>query len=155
MATVVRWDPFREMDQVRGVMDRIFEDTFGPTRRLSAESGMYSLALDVIEKNEAFLVKATVPGIDPDNLDITLTDGVLTIKGETREESEKEEGSYHLRERRFGSFMRSVSLPANVRADAVEADYSNGVLTLTLPKADEVLPKKITVRTNGHKVVEG
>ena len=150
----MRWDPFREVEQMRNVMDRIFEDSFGPRRRLSVEPGVYSLAIDVVEKEDAFIVKASVPGMNPDDLEITLTDGVLTIKGETKYEEEVDEGNFHMRERRFGQFMRSISLPTNVKTDAVEADYDKGVLTLTLPKADEVLPKRISVRANGQKVVE-
>jgi HSP20 family protein len=103
------------------------------------------LPLDVIETEDEFIVKASLPGIDPDELDISLTDNVLTIKGEIKVE-EAEDVRYHLRERRFGMFQRSISLPVPVNADKVEAVYEHGVLTLHIPKAEEVKPKHISIK---------
>jgi HSP20 family protein len=105
-----------------------------------------SLALDVAEKDDAFIVKASVPGVPAEDVEVTLTDNVLTIKGEMKADKEINEENYHLRERRFGSFMRSVTLPTAVDADKIEAVNENGVLTLTLPKAEAVKPKKIEVK---------
>jgi HSP20 family protein len=95
-----------------------------------------------------------VPGIKPEDLDITVTKNTLTIKGEVRQEEEKEEERYHLRERRYGRFARSITLPTSVDADEIEANYENGVLTLRLPKTEEVKPKRIEVKS-GEKLLEG
>ena len=102
-------------------------------------------ALNVSEQDDKFLVKAEVPGIPTEDLDISLTDNVLTIKGESHLETEKEGERYHLRERRFGSFMRSFSLPTAVEGDKIAATYDDGILTVEVPKAEEVKPKKISV----------
>jgi len=102
------------------------------------------------------VVKASVPGINPDDLEITFTDGTLTIKGETREEKNVEETHYHMRERRFGRFSRSISLPTNLDADKIEASYDTGVLTLRLPKAEEMKPKRIEVKSGTkQQTIEG
>lgn len=98
------------------------------------------------EQDDAFIVKASIPGVPADDVEITLTDNVLTIKGEMKDDKEVKETNYHLHERRFGSFMRSVTLPTSVDADKIEAVNENGVLTLTLPKAEAVKPKKIEVK---------
>ena len=152
MSTLIRWDPYREFATMRNLMDRVFEDTFGPTQPMRNEA--LALALDVAEKEEGFVVKASVPGINPDDLDISLTNGVLTIRGETKADNEINEENYHLRERRYGGFMRSVTLPVPVQSDKVDAAYDNGVLTLTLPKAEELRPKKIAINVAGQKTIE-
>lgn len=152
MSTLMRWDPYREFATMRNLMDRVFEDTFGPTQPLRIDA--LALALDVAEKEDGFVVKASVPGINPDDLDISLTNDVLTIRGEVKADNEVNEETYHLRERRFGTFMRSVTLPVPVQSDKVDAAYDNGVLTLTLPKAEELRPKKIAIKANGQKTIE-
>ncbi len=91
-------------------------------------------------------MKASIPGVDPNDVEVTLTDNTLTIKGEVKEETDVEERNYHLRERRFGSFTRNVTLPLPVDADKVEATHENGVLSLRLPKTEAVKPKKISVK---------
>ena len=152
MSTLMRWDPYREFATMRNLMDRVFEDTFGPTQPMRNDA--LALALDVAEKEEGFVVKASVPGINPDDLDISLTNDVLTIRGETKADNEINEENYHLRERRYGSFMRSITLPVPVQSDKVDAAYDNGVLTLTLPKAEDLRPKKIAIKANGQKTIE-
>ena len=111
-------------------------------------AGSWGLALDVAEKGEVFTVKASLPGISPDDLNVTLEDNVLTIQGETKEDETIEENSYHIRERRYGSFRRSVRFPVPVEGDKVEANFENGVLTLSIPKAEAMKPKRITVKAN-------
>jgi HSP20 family protein len=112
------------------------------------EDRPWALALDVIETEDAFIVKASLPGINPDELDITFTDNVLTIQGEIKQEQDVEEGKYHLRERRYGMFQRSIALPVPVDADKIEATYKDGVLTLSIPKVEEIKPKKISVKAS-------
>ena len=146
MTTLVRWDPIREMMQLQNAVDRLFESELASTLPLWRQSATaWMLPLDVIETEDEFIVKASIPGINPDELDISLTDNVLTIKGEIKVE-EAEDARYHLRERRFGMFQRSISLPVPVNADKVEAMYENGVLTLRIPKAEEVKPKHISIK---------
>ena len=147
MANLVRWDPFREMISLREAMDRLFEDSIvRPRGSLAPVTGAAALALDVCETADDVTVKASIPGVKPEDIDITVTGDVLTIKGETVEEEEKKEANYHLRERRYGAFQRSVTLPTAVKADKAAADFSNGVLTLTLPKVEEVKPKSIKIK---------
>lgn len=150
-----RWDPFREFISLRDNMDRLFDRTLS---RMDSDFDTvnWALALDVIENNDEFVVKASLAGIDPDDLEITYSDNALTIRGETKMEQDVEESRYHLRERRYGRFARSVSLPAKIDSDKIEADYKNGVLTLHLPKTEEVKPKRISIKPEGSKkMIEG
>ena len=145
MRMIVRRDPWlREMATWRNVMDRFFEDALEST--FSETPTSWALALDVAETEYGYIVKASVPGVKPEDLDITISDNVLTIKGEIAESEEIENGEWHLRERRFGNFQRSITLPAPVDADAVEAHYVDGVLTLEIPKVEEAQPKRIEVK---------
>lgn len=146
MANLTRWDPFREMNALRTVMDQMVHEGSGLDRFWNESSNSYGLALDVSENENEYTVKASVPGVNPDDLDISLNDNMLTIRGEIKDESEKEEkGQYHLRERHYGSFMRSVSLPATIDSQQASADFENGVLTLHLPKSAETKPRRISV----------
>jgi HSP20 family protein len=157
MRKIVRWSPMREMMSLRDEIDRVFDESFDmlPSVRWHKGSG-WGLALDVTEDDDNFVVKASVPGINPDDLEITLTDNVLTIKGERKEEKEVDEDRYHLRERRFGTFSRSITLPVKVNEDGIEATCENGVLTLNVPKAEEIKPRRITIGVKGgRKTLEG
>lgn len=153
MARLTRWDPFREMMTMRDITDRML-DKFFDEPVSEYRSPNWGLALDVAENEDEFIVKASVPGINPDDLDITVTKNTLTIKGEMRHEEETEEERYHLRERRYGRFARSITLPTSVDSDRIEANYVNGVLSLHLPKTEEMKPKRIEVRS-GEKMLEG
>lgn len=156
MNTMIRWNPFGEMARMRNEIDRLFEDAFNAPVGKWERNAVWGFPLDVTENDETFTVKAAVPGMNPDDLDITLSDNVLTIKGETSSEKTREDEKVHLQERRFGSFMRSISLPTPVEPDNVAATYENGVLTLNIPKAEAVKPKRIAVKAgNGTTVVEG
>ena len=147
MTALTRWDPIRELSTMRNVLDRFFDERLFDMPTLWERNGEHlSLALDVAEEADKYIVKASAPGVKPEELEITVTDNVLTIKGEMNEDKEIKKESYHLRERRFGSFMRSVTLPAPVNADKIEAVHENGVITLTLPKSETVKPKKIEVK---------
>jgi HSP20 family protein len=145
MNYIIRRDPFREMVTLRSAMDRLFDSAF-----LGEDGNMPtfvdSLPLDVSETEGEYVVKASIPGIKPDDLEITYSGKTLTIKGEFKAEEEREDVHFHLRERRYGAFARSLALPAAVKSDAIEAKYESGVLTLKLPKSEEVKPKKIAVR---------
>lgn len=153
MTRIILRDPYREMVSLRKVMSRLANEDFH-NRRWTWHPNA-ELALDVAETEEEYLVKASVPGINPDDLDITFTDKILTIKGGYKEEEEKEDVHYHLRERRYGSFSRRLRLPNTVKSDAIEAKYEEGVLTLHLPKIEEVKPKRITVQNGETPIIEG
>ena len=152
MTLVRRWDPFREMAELRATMERLLNETRN-LPLVNAEETVWMLPLDVSENEDAYIVKASIPGVNPDDIDITLVDNVLTIKAEIKEEKDIEEAKYHLRERRFGVFSRSITLPTAVDADKVEAVYEHGVLTLTIPKAEEVKARKIEV--HAPKMIKG
>ena len=150
---LTRWDPFQEMLNLRRTVDRLFDNV--STDNAWAQSVTWGLAVDVVENKDDFIVKASVPGIKPEDLDISYADDTLTIKGEVKTENEVEENQYHLRERRYGSFSRSISLPTKIKDDAIEASYQNGVLSLRLPKAEEVKPKQIAIKVGDQKMIEG
>jgi HSP20 family protein len=116
------------------------------------------LALDVMENDDEFIVKANVAGMDPDDLEITYTDNNLSIKGEIKDEREEEGegGRYHLRERRYGTFSRTISMPGTVDVDNIKADTENGILKIHLPKKEEVKPRRIEIKGRKKQdVIEG
>ncbi len=149
MAALMRWDPVREMRILRDMMDRIMEETFGPIteRGRVAESWALLPRVDVYETNSEVVVKATVPGVKPEDLDITVTGNVLTIKGEIKEEDVEEGANFIRRERVFGSFRRDLTLPVEVDVEKAEATFENGILTLRLPKVEAAKPKRLTVKS--------
>jgi HSP20 family protein len=136
------------MVSLRDAVNQLFQDSFiRPGAWLTPFDGS-QLAVDVIENKDEVIVKASVPGMKPDDIDITLTGDQLTIKGETKSEEKIEEGSYVRKERRYGAFQRTLTLPTAVMSDKAKAEFENGVLTLTLPKSEEVKPKSIKVKTS-------
>lgn len=146
--TLVRYNPNRSylsmQDTMNSLVNALFNSELSDT---GSENGEYAPRMDMKETENAFEVKLTMPGIDKDNLDISVTDGVLTVKGETKEDEEKEEnGKWLVREHKHVAYYRSVRLPSEVQAEKAEAEYKNGVLLLTLPKAEEVKPKSIPVK---------
>ncbi len=146
MTYLTRYDPFRERYAWRNAMDRMFNNSI-VTRIEDWQPIRWELALDVSETDDEFLVKASLPGINPEDLDIIFDNNVLSIKGEFKEEKDIEEKRYHLRERRYGTFSRSISIPSSVKTSKIEASYDAGVLTLHLPKAEEAKSKRIPVHS--------
>ena len=147
MSNIVRWEPFRELVSLREAMDRLFEESFvRPGGGRLAPAGMEIPAVDMYQTDDAVVVKSAIPGIKPEDIDISITGDTLTIRGETRVEEEVNEENYIRRERRYGSFCRSLALPLPVVTEKAEAEFENGVLTLTLPKAEEVKPKAIKIK---------
>lgn len=149
MANLIRWQPMNDLVSLRDAMDRLFEDSFVTPRSWIGGQGMTDPSLDAYETANDVVVKAALPGIKPEDVDITLTGGLLTISGETKEETEQNDKNYIRRERRYGSFSRSVSLPEGLNGDKADAKFENGVLTLSIPKSEQIKPKKIQVKTNG------
>jgi HSP20 family protein len=135
------------MQAMRNVMDRYLDEPLFGLSPLLPRSETMGVALDVAEENDGYVIKASVPGVKPEEIDVTMADNVLTIRGEMQEDHEIKEENYHVRERRFGSFMRSVTLPNSANTEKVDATYEHGVLTLHVPKSEAVKPRKIAVHT--------
>ncbi len=148
MAELVRWNPTREMLSLRDAMDRLFQESFlRPGWFGGVEAPVAALPLDIYETGDRVVVKASVPGVKPEEIEVTITGDLLTIKGEMKVEEKVEKESYLRQERRYGSFCRQVSLPANVKTENVQATFENGVLSLELPKADIAKTKTVRIVT--------
>ncbi len=145
MTQLVRFDPFGEFGSLRRAMDRLFEE-FAPAHPLRNGDVEFAFPVDVSDNDEAITVKAVLPGIKPEDVEITVSDGVLTIRGESREEAKEEKENYYRREIRYGSFSRSLPLPTRVNQENADASFTDGILTVTLPKAADVRPKTIKVK---------
>ena len=146
MSNLIRWEPARDMMTLREAMDRLFDDAF--TRPLSLSGNGWSVpAVDMYQTDNEIVVKAALPGIKADEVQINITGDVLTLKGEVKQQEDVKEKAYHIHEQRWGMFERTLVLPANVVADKAKADFENGILTITLPKAEEAKPKTINIKT--------
>lgn len=148
MSALIRWDPFGNRLTWGNTIDRLFDESivrpgFGWLAPVSAAN----LAIDMYETKDDVMVRASLPGVKPEEVDVTITGDTLTIRGESKEENEIKEENYVRKERRFGSFSRCVTLPSGVKADKAEATFENGVLTLKIPKTEEAKPKTIKVKT--------
>jgi HSP20 family protein len=144
MSNLTRWEPVREMMTLREAMDRLFDDAF--TRPLSMSAGSVVPAIDLFQNEEEVVVKASLPGLKSEDVHISVTADVLTLSGEFKQDNDKKEATYHIREHRYGAFERSVMLPTEVQTDKARADFENGILTITLPKAETVKPKTINIK---------
>jgi HSP20 family protein len=131
---------------MRRDMDRLWDSFFESGVRRTDDGGEWLPSLDVAETKDEIVVKAEVPGMDPKDIDISLSDGLLTIKGEKKQEREEKEEDYHLVERSYGTFTRSIRLPKEVRREKISASYKNGVLKVTLPKSEEAKQKEIKIK---------
>jgi HSP20 family protein len=160
MANVARWDPFQDLLSIQDEMNQLFGRALGqPAGRQGGETAttrMWAPALDISERKDAYLVTVEVPGVKPEDLEITLEDGLLTIQGERQFTADASDQQFHRVERRYGAFRRSITLPSRVQADAIEASFDNGLLQVVVPKAEEAKPKKIQIQAgSGRQQVEG
>jgi HSP20 family protein len=147
MANITRFDPFGEMLTLRDTMDRIFDERLmRPLTWRSFDGEALSPALDVHENGDEIVVEAALPGMAPEDVDITITGQTLTLRGEMKASSAENGDQYLYRERRFGTFHRQLQLPVRVEGERADATFEHGVLTLRIPKADEVKPRQIQVR---------
>ena len=149
MTMLTRWDPFRELTVLQDRMNRLFQD-FAPRGEQELTAGNFVPPVDIYEDEQGISVKAELPGVDPKDVDVRVENNTLTIKGERKFEKEE---NFHRIERRYGSFVRSFTLPNTVDTDNVKADYDNGVLTIRLLKRAEAKPKQIKVNV-GQKTIE-
>ncbi len=151
---LARWDPFSETTSLRDALNRLVETSF--VRPSSALVGTpLTVPVDVSENENAYTIEASLPGMKPEEVNITVQENVLTISGERKERLERKEGDQVIyQEHRYGSFSRSFSLPTSVDADKAKAQFENGVLRLTIPKAEAARPKQIKINA-AHHAVEG
>ena len=156
MRTMNRWEPFRGATTLQEQINRVFGDVVG---RTDEESNLtpWAPAVDIFETENELVVKADLPDVNPQDLDIRVENNVLTIRGERKFDKKVNEDNYLRIERAYGSFSRSFSLANSVNADAIKADYQNGVLTLSIPKREEAKPKqiKVNVETRAMAAVAG
>jgi HSP20 family protein len=147
MANITRFDPVGEMVSLRAAMDRLFEDSFvSPAGWRTVTGGeQITPAIDVHETPDDIVVSAVMPGVKPDDVEITMTGQSLTLRGELKADEEVSRDQYLYRERRYGSFSRSIQLPVRVEGDHAEATFTDGVLKLRIPKAEEVKPRQIRI----------
>lgn len=146
MTNLIRFSPVSDLRGMQHEIDRMF-DSFFPVRHANGDSQATAWAprVDVIDNDDAYLVHVDVPGVSKDNLKINYQDGVLSISGERKHESEEKENNYLRVERSYGRFDRSFKLPQSVDVDRIEAKYTDGVLTVTVPKAEESKPREISI----------
>jgi HSP20 family protein len=155
--TIVRWEPFRELSSLQTEMNRLFNAAFDTSPAGNGGNRRWAPAMDLLETEDHFVLRADLPGMTESDVNIELEDNVLTVSGERKaEREEKREGFYRV-ERAFGSFSRSLTLPKGVDAEAVTAGFDNGVLEVRIPKPEQRKPRKITIGTAGEepKTIEG
>jgi HSP20 family protein len=150
-ATLNRWEPFRGAATLQEQVNRLFGNVLEDSREESNLTS-WAPAVDIYETEHELVVKADLPEVDPKELDIRVENNLLTIRGERKFEKKVNEDNYLRVERAYGSFSRSFSLANTVNADAIKADYQNGVLTLTIPKREEAKPKQIKVNVGAPAV---
>jgi HSP20 family protein len=157
MATMTRWDPFQDLRSAQDEMAQM-SPTLAHALGLqgqpqgSGTATAWAPALDISERKDAYLVTVELPGVEADDLDITMEDGLLTIQGERQFTQDSSEQQFHRVERRYGAFRRAITLPAHVTAEGIQASVDNGVLQIVVPKAEEATPKRIQVRPGRAEV---
>jgi HSP20 family protein len=142
---ITRWDPFRDLMSIQNEMNRLFGRTYGGDVGESTR-GAWTPALDVFETQEKFVITMELPGVSPDDVDISVEDSTLMVRGERKFYSEQQEESFLRIERRFGEFTRSLTLPSTADAESIQASFDHGVLTIEVPKREEAKPRKISIK---------
>lgn len=148
-----KWHPLKELEHMKREMDRLWEEFFpastrsflGPWRRSHGEEGVAVPLVDVIDRGDEVVVKAEMPGVDKDHIDISIHENTLTIKGEIKKEKEYKEEDYYLTERTYRSYARTLNIPVKINPDKVKANLREGILEIHLPKSEDTRPKKIKV----------
>jgi HSP20 family protein len=142
---ITRWDPFRDLMSIQNEMNRLFGRTYGGDVGESSR-GAWTPALDVHETQDKFVITMELPGVSPDDVDISVEDSTLVVRGERKFYSEHDEESFLRIERRFGEFTRSLTLPSTADAESIQASFDQGVLTIEVPKKEEAKPRKISIK---------
>jgi HSP20 family protein len=146
--SIQRWDPWRDIVSLREAMNSLLEESF--VRPRAGASGATGMPLDLRETDANYVVETVLPGAKPENVDISVLGDSLRITAEVRDEGERSGEKWLVRERRYGRFERSINLPSNVKADQATADFRDGILTITLPKAESARPRTIPVRAGSE-----
>ena len=151
--SIVKWSPLKELEEMRKDMDRLFDEFFSPvTRRrrgwLKPEMGVIVPNIEMYDRKNEIVLKAELPGVDKENIDLTITKDSITLKGEVKKEEEIKEEDYYASERSYGSFTRTIALPAEVDSEKSKASFKNGVLEIVLPKREEAKPKEIKIEVS-------
>ncbi|MFQ5846876.1 MAG: Hsp20/alpha crystallin family protein [Candidatus Methylomirabilales bacterium] len=144
---IVRWDPFQDLVSLQDRMNRFFEQTMARSRgdREGVVAGTWAPAVDIYETADSVVLKAELPGLTKDDIDMQVRDNILTLKGERRLEKEVKEENYLRVERAYGNFQRAFTIPAAVQADKIRAVFKDGILEVNIPKAEEAKPKQIKI----------
>jgi HSP20 family protein len=145
---IVRWSPFREIEALQENVNRLFQEQAAGSSQLAPSMRAWAPAVDVIEDEEKILIKAELPGLRKEDIDIELTGDTLTIKGERKSESEEKKENFVRVERAYGQFVRSFTIGVPVKAGEIAANYKDGILEVMIPKAEEVKPKKVAVHVD-------
>jgi HSP20 family protein len=161
MTTMMRWDPFQDLRSAQDEMAQMSPMLAHALGLHAQQQGndraattAWAPALDISERKDAYLVTVELPGLKPEDLDITMEDGLLTLQGERQFTTESSEQQFHRVERRYGAFRRSITLPAHVMAEGIQASFEDGVLQILVPKAEEAKPKRIQVRPGPATILE-
>ncbi|CAB1060448.1 hypothetical protein D1BOALGB6SA_5214 [Olavius sp. associated proteobacterium Delta 1] len=147
MMNLVRWNPWRDMPIVHNRLNRFFDEPFLRIGRMDEEAnpGLWNPAVDLYEKDDHFVIKAELPGVDKNNIKVDLKDRVLTLSGERTYDNEVKEENYYRKERSYGKFQRAFALPTDVDSDKITAEFKDGVLRVEVPKPEEKKTKQVTI----------
>ena len=147
MMNLIRWNPLGEMTTMQNRINRMFNAPYWPAGRMDDKTGMgmWNPAVDLYEKDDHFVIKAELPGVDKKDISIDLKDRVLTLSGERSYENEAKEENYYRRERSYGKFQRAFTLPADVDSDKINAEFKDGLLQIEVPKPEQQKPKQVTI----------
>lgn len=144
--SMIRWDPAKDLMTLRQAIDKLFEESVVRPSGFSLELGGGTIPVDMYQTDNEVVIKAPLPGIQPEEVDISVSEDTVTIRAERKEDKEVKEKDFIRKENRYGLIARSLSLPMEVKAEKAEAVFENGVLTLSLPKSEKVKPKQIKVQ---------
>jgi HSP20 family protein len=157
--TIVRWEPLRELSSLQTEMNRLFNTVFDQPAGAGTGNGgalrRWMPAMDLVETDDHFVLRADLPGMSEDDIKIELQDGALTVSGERKAEHESRDEGFYRVERAFGQFSRSLTLPKGVDPETVEASFDRGVLEVRIPKPEERKPRRIEIGTGGQKTIQG
>lgn len=149
--SMIRWNPFDELASLRESMDKLFDDfltTRRPGQRAETAPMVWQPAIEAYDTEHDVVIRAELPGINPKNVEISVTDDNMTIKGSSRAEQEERHRNYYRRELRYGAFVRSLTLPSGVQGDQAKATYRNGILEIRVPKSERAKPKSVKVEVS-------
>ena len=153
--TIVRWEPLRELGSLQNEMNRLFNTVFDTPQPSGSTLRRWMPAMDLVETDEHFVLRADLPGLAEEDIKIEFEDGTLTVSGERKAEHEAKSEGYYRVERAFGSFSRSLTLPQGIDPEAVTANFDRGVLEVRIPKPEERKPRRIEIGAAAQQTIEG